>query len=227
MMALIISLWRAFWGLLEGPKSPGMPTEPSLPESPLPPTILTTETATAPTAASHNTVVSPSTGDPPHYQEPPPTCRIWLEFASDRGKILELGGKIDPETGWYAELIIDTPDIVSLMRNGLYVTEKDMDVARNHTVWKECDRFKMKMYHRSYTLKGANYSGSLIVRAVDMEDTIKFRIKDLSHDKVVTAMAEAGEECLVYLWSLLHTVKSNNILDDMPLEGLWPWPRRE
>ncbi|KAF5000495.1 hypothetical protein FGRMN_1662 [Fusarium graminum] len=236
MLGAIISLWQAVWGLFEGPETPELSVssqEPLLPATPVPPVIPrqnppeVTETTRTPTATPHTIHAPPSFESPPPYQETAPIWHVWMESLSDRGQIQAIGDEIDTKTGWFAELNLDTPDIVSLMRDGLYVTENDVDISKNHTVLKLCNRFMRRMYHRYYTLNGANYSGHLIVRAIDIKDTTHFRIRDLSCDKIVTAMVHGEEGQLVYQWSYLHAIRANNILDDTPLEGLWPWPKRE
>ncbi|KAF5660209.1 hypothetical protein FHETE_9038 [Fusarium heterosporum] len=236
MLGVINSIWRAVWGSLDEPETlelPVSPKEQSLPPTSVPPVMprqhrpAATKTTTASTATTHTQDAPPSFENPSPYPETASTWHVWMEFLSDRGQIQAIGDEIDIRTGWFAELNLDTPDIVSLMRNGLCVTENDVDISKNHTVLKICNRFMRRMYHRYYALNGTNYSGHLIVRAIDIKDTTNFRIKDLSCNKIVTAMVHGEGGRLVYLWSYLHTVRANNILDDTPLGGLWPWPKRE
>jgi hypothetical protein len=166
---------------------------------------------------------------PPPYQQVTSSdiWHVWIEFTSDRAKTPLPHKKIDASSGWFAELGLWAPDIVGLMRDGLYVTEEDVDITKNHTTEEYCPRYERKMIFRHYRLKGPKWSGYLIVKSVDIHETINFRIQHLSYDKAIVGWVQDKKRNPVYVWLHLHNSNTNNIFDDKPLEGLWPWPRKE
>lgn len=219
------ALWQGFARLVRSePDLQPLPADASLevPTSQAP--------APVPSTPARSVVGSsiPATPPPP-YQEVTSSDMwyVWIEFTSDRARIPLPHKKIDASSGWFAELVLWAPDLVGLMRDGLYVTEEDVDVAKNHTTEEHCPRYERRMIFRHYRLKSPKWSGYLIVKSVDIHEAINFRIQHLSHDKAIVGWVQDKERNPVYVWLHLRNSNTNNIFDDKPLEGLWPWPRKE
>ncbi|SPJ79017.1 uncharacterized protein FTOL_07408 [Fusarium torulosum] len=230
MSGIIINMLQALWELFTRPVRFGLDLQ-HLP-APLPlraDASLEIPTSQAP-APARSAVGSPiPERPPPPYQQAASSemwC-VWLEFTSDRAKIPLPHKKIDSSSGWFAELVLWAPDIVGLMRDGLYVTEEDVDIEKNHTTEEYCPRYERRMIFRHYRLKGPKWSGYLIVKSVDIHETINFRIQHLSYDKAIVCYVQDKKRNPVYVWLHLHDSNTNNLFDDKPLEGLWPWPRKE
>jgi len=115
MVGIINSLLQALWEPSTRPVRLGLPT----PQAPAP----------ARSAVGSSIPEIP----PPAYQqvESSDMWCLWIEFTSDRSKIPQPHKKIDSSCGWFAELVLWVPDIVGLMRDGLYVTEEDVDISKN------------------------------------------------------------------------------------------------
>lgn len=242
MSGIIINMLQALWELFTRPVRFGLDLQP-LP-APLPlradvslevPTSQAPAPARSAPAPPELESAQSAVGSPILERPPPPYQQaassgmwyVWIEFTSDRAKIPLPHKKIDARSGWFAELVLWAPDIVGLMRDGLYVTEEDVDISKNHTTEEYCPRYERRMVFRHYRLKGPKWSGYLIVKSVDLQETMNFRIQHLSYDKAIVGYVQDKKKNLVYIWLHLHDFKTNSIFDDKPLEGLWPWPRKE
>ncbi|KAM0330982.1 hypothetical protein ACHAPQ_006293 [Fusarium lateritium] len=231
MVGIINSLLQALWEPSTRPVRLGLPTpQAPAPARPVPTRSAPTRSAPTRPAPTRSAVGSsiPET-PPPAYQqvESSDMWCVWIEFTSDRSKIPQPHKKIDSSSGWFAELVLWAPDIVGLMRDGLYVTEEDVDISKNHTTEEYCPRYERKMAFRHYRLKGPKWSGYLIVKSVDIHETMDFRIQHLSYDKAIASYVQDKNKNMAYIWLYLHNFNTNNIFDDRPMEGLWPWPRKE
>ncbi len=73
-----------------------------------------------------------------------------------------------------------------------------------------------------------NWDGSLVLLARQYEVLSSFRISDLSLDLVYLAWAADKSKHTVYYYNAVWPESNiNTIYDDMPLEGWWPWPKKE
>jgi hypothetical protein len=238
MSGIIINMLQALWELFTRPARFGLERTPLLPRADVSLEVPTSQdpalARSAPASPEPESAQS-AVGSPIPERPPPPYQQVtssdmwyvWIEFTSDRAKIPLPHKKIDASSGWFAELGLWTPDIVGLMRDGLYVTEEDVDISKNHTTEEYCPRYERKMVFRHYRLKGPKWSGYLIVKSVDLHETRNFRIQRLYYDKAIIGYVQDKKKNLVYIWLHLHDFKTNSIFDDKPLEGLWPWPRKE
>ncbi|KAM0563130.1 hypothetical protein ACHAPJ_000844 [Fusarium lateritium] len=166
---------------------------------------------------------------PPSYQDATATgeCVVILWFGSD-AELLRKEGHIDKANGYSAHLLLKTTDIVGLMRDGLDLTPENIKVEENHLERRYEEQEQRWYWYRHYTLVDPRYSGFLTVRAWDRKVTSKFRVDDLSADKVYLAVVGNKSEDFVYHFDLFHPeVNANYIFDDMPMEGLWPYPRKD
>ena len=141
---------------------------------------------------------------------------------------------------WEAQLLLWTADIAKLMREGLHLSatnfcEDEGALMDNQTdkiipyfplVGQRCD------FVRRCVLQGPgpkpSWEGILIVFANDYGKITRFRPHDLSPDSVYRAVGINKHREDVYGYSYrVPASRSNMIYDDMPLEGWWPWPKKE
>lgn len=162
----------------------------------------------------------------------PTSWQVLLYFASYCDNLRKGKPPNDPNSYWCADLDIITTDIVGLMREGLYVSQDNVKVQDNHVRWGRHPRDQTKwMWYRHYTLVHPKWSGRLVVQTVSFELASEFRLEHLSADGVYKARAQAmaGFDNSVYWYEVRnpHASRMNFILDDEPLPGLWPWPKKE
>ncbi|KAJ4133784.1 hypothetical protein NW768_005372 [Fusarium equiseti] len=162
----------------------------------------------------------------------PTSWQVLLHFASDCEDLREGIPGSELKRDWSADLDIITTDIVGLMREGLYVSQDNVKVQDNHVRWEKHPADQTKwMFHRHYTLLHPQWSGRLVVRTMTFELASEFRLEHLSADGVYKAWARAttGSDNSVYWYEIRnpHYSRINFILDDEPLPGLWPWPKKE
>ncbi|KAF5614432.1 uncharacterized protein FSUBG_312 [Fusarium subglutinans] len=157
--------------------------------------------------------------------------KVDLSFGSDpdmlRGKV----PLVNLTTGWQARLVLYTSDIVGLMRKGLYVSQKNVIVEESClTMRPHQQEHNTYYYDRRFTLTGPSWKGSLVVTTLSCPIVTNFRVEHLSADKVYQCYASDyfKSRCWAYNFMIEKPeVNANYILDDTPLEGLWPWPRKE
>ncbi|RSL56906.1 hypothetical protein CEP53_006637 [Fusarium sp. AF-6] len=175
----------------------------------------------------------PSTASPPplhgdHQEESP--SRIWrinFNVSSDYQEI-KRGGCTRPLVDWYAYLELETRDLAGIMRDGLFLTQDNVREEEGRLMkdyWPEEERWG---YTRSYTIVDSRWSGYLDVCAWDVRPLANFRLHHLTADKVEMARVEDEEENIVYCYDVdVPDCSANFIYDDMPMDGLWPWPKEE
>lgn len=161
-----------------------------------------------------------------------PSQKNWavlLKFGSYEEGVEKESFDIDLNTGWFAVLDITTTDIVGLMQEGLYVTQEILQVQDNKLQWKFWPAHQVTYFYRQFTLIHPKWSGELTVRTANVAVAKEFRLEHLSADRVHLAHANAmtGVENNVYWYDPLLPVAVNFILDDEPLPGLWPWPKKQ
>ena len=158
-----------------------------------------------------------------------------MRIESDIVPFLE-GRPIAPDA-WTAYLRLETFDLPSLMKSGLYVTSRNIkDMESNYVTKFYSHNQKRWTYSRKYALVDPQWSGKLEVCAWKMKPLSDFRIEDLSASPVNEARVDKersddyGRTCrdLIYSFHLLEPNERINCLyGNMPMQGLWPWPRRE
>ncbi|KAG8676791.1 hypothetical protein FPOAC1_002799 [Fusarium poae] len=161
---------------------------------------------------------------------PPKSWRVILSFASNTDDIGKEGFKPDLNGGWDAALDIVTTDIVGLMKEGLYVSQDDVEVHENYITWTDNTEGRQRVYYRHYTLVHSKWSGKLVVQFRRLDNVPKFRVEHLSAEQVYHASAAATIEFdnrVYYYEAGPPRDRMNFILDDEPLPGLWPWPKQE
>ncbi|KAF5018199.1 hypothetical protein F66182_9826 [Fusarium sp. NRRL 66182] len=166
---------------------------------------------------------------PPPYEEvaasPPGKWEMVVLFGSDLDSV-QKKGTINLSIGWFADLYIDTHDIVGLMRNGLYLTQDNIRAQEGHIKQYYSYRTNQWFWYRYFAIVGPNWSGCLYVRVGDIGIAHRFRMDDLSADKIYEADVKNKDGNLAYKFCLKHPeMNVNCILDEFPMRGLWPWPR--
>ncbi|RMJ15161.1 hypothetical protein BHE90_002722 [Fusarium euwallaceae] len=129
---------------------------------------------------------------------------------------------------WTAHLDLVTSDLPTLMHDGLYLTQENVQVLENHVQRVYSDKCKRHFLRRYFTVVGPKWSGNLCVMSWNSEPVRDFRIHHLSADKVYNAEVLNKARYTVYFYNMSNPEKNANyIYDDMPMEGLWPFPRKE
>ncbi|RSL46185.1 hypothetical protein CEP51_015971 [Fusarium floridanum] len=175
----------------------------------------------------------PSTAGPPpphgDQQEESPS-RIWtidFKFISDRQGVKRLGS-VHSLVDWTAYLDIETRDLAGIMRDGLFLTHDNVREEEGRLRSDYWPEDKSWVYTRSYTIVDSRWSGFLHVCAWDVRPVANFRLHHLTADKVEMARVEDDEENTVYCYDVdAPDCSANFIYDDMPMDGLWPWPKEE
>ncbi|KAK8095084.1 hypothetical protein PG997_001769 [Apiospora hydei] len=144
---------------------------------------------------------------------PPATCgEFYHEFPGPAMMHLEIfpdPTKPRDQQPWVGELWIKTPNIPRLMKEGLYLTEAHNSCEDGH------------------------------IDPIDMEEPYEEWVKDYTfilhyflrdHQQEPPRWAFNAEEKLVYHFEREKSTKDyvygiNAIYSDMPLRGLWPWPK--
>ncbi|KAH6621148.1 hypothetical protein B0J18DRAFT_431692 [Chaetomium sp. MPI-SDFR-AT-0129] len=121
------------------------------------------------------------------------------------------------------------------MREGLFISpyynalpEKGYVREETRHAWRQLGG----RYTRTWFL-GGNTNGSPALWKGELELTsgteniaTSVRLEDLSYENVVTMKATNYQGYSVYRYDAADPNKSYNcIYDDMPMSGLWPWPR--
>lgn len=191
--------------------------------------IITNEEEMAPYPTTHETPGPDTTDPPPPYEDHVESSRkIWqirFEFMSDRQEFKKRGS-LRPLLDWSADLELETWDIAGVMRDGLFLTQDNVQEEEGHArhlYWPEKKRWS---YTRCYTIVDSRWSGYLQVYSWDIRPVANFRLHHLTADKVCLARVEDEEEYTVYCYNVDEPERSANfIYDDMPMGGLWPWPK--
>lgn len=135
---------------------------------------------------------------------------------------------------WLALLSVKVADMPRLMREGFHWNGANfcMDEGYLEEV-PEARRLQNDMtVARHYTLTDLsdepNWHGTLMVSARNFKVLSTFRVSDLSPDQTLVALGTKTSGQYVYHYSAENPDKNfNAIYDDMPMEGWWPWPKRE
>lgn len=134
---------------------------------------------------------------------------------------------LDQLNGWTAQLDLVARDLPSMMRDGFFLTVENIRQGENHTKQTHTEGIG-QLNLRCYTVASPTWSGSLNVCAATVRPVADFRLHHLSADKVFFVMALNHKSDQVYHYDARSPENNANYLyDDMPLDGLWPWPKKE
>lgn len=157
--------------------------------------------------------------------------KVDLSFGSDPDMLRGKAPLVDLTIGWQAHLVLYTSDIVYLMRKGLHVSQKNVTLEESCLTMRPHEQEHNKYYYdRRFALTGPSWKGSLVVTTLSCPIATNFRVEHLSADKVYHCYASDIDKRRCWAYNFMidkPEVNANYILDDTPLEGLWPWPRKE
>lgn len=140
---------------------------------------------------------------------------------------------------WEADLSVHSTDIVGLMKDGFHWSEANVQHEGGFFVIDEpCipQRYRerglncvrgIRLAHKPEHGE-AQWIASLWIYARKVSVLARFRVHELSTDKIHTATAWNLDDRCIYSYHVLYPENNfNAILDDQPLEGWWPWPKKE
>ncbi|KAI1348596.1 hypothetical protein F5Y01DRAFT_328369 [Xylaria sp. FL0043] len=140
---------------------------------------------------------------------------------------------------WAALLRIKCPDVPRLMREGFYwdssnVIREDGYINNNPNL-RTCP-FPLRGQgwdcSRHYFLKDLQqpqrWIATIDVYALHRETAFRFDLSQLSRERIqiVSALSQLGNDIYLFSYGEPHHC-FNAIYDNMPMEGQWPWPRRD
>lgn len=122
-----------------------------------------------------------------------------------------------------------------LMKKGLHLNKKNAKTRDNFIVyhndpawisrsdWKVIRSYKMS---DEWFFGEGNWTAVVWVYANALDPVANFRITDLTSENC--AQAKAWNRHLMYFYDKNSPeLNINTLLDDQPMEGIWPWPRSE
>ncbi|KAI0533376.1 hypothetical protein GGR58DRAFT_521618 [Xylaria digitata] len=200
----------------------------------------TAEIETSP-PSYEDTCIKPIPGTYPLLQQPGPAtsgksyrennerCSMWFGFCPDPSD-----KSLNQE--WTAMMMVKYRDVPRLMREGFYwdcanvireegFVDKDLTDARCRQ-----DR-KRWATTRHYFLKDLQqpqrWVATIKIFALNPGTLYKFDLNRLSRENVQWATAVNQPRKLIYSWQYdFPGVWFNAVYDDTPMEGWWPWPRK-
>uniref|UniRef100_A0A8H7NNP8 Uncharacterized protein n=1 Tax=Bionectria ochroleuca TaxID=29856 RepID=A0A8H7NNP8_BIOOC len=153
----------------------------------------------------------------------------------DRIASLTMSRKIQK---WTACLTLETCDVSHLMKEGFYWDkssiepesgflipyQKDLPADESQWGWK-CAR----VYQCSSMREGIiQWKGQLRILAQELKTLAEFNLDILTADAIHVMMVRDSENRVVYCYSRLRPQDNcNAYYDHMPMEGYWPWPRKD
>ncbi|WZH43325.1 uncharacterized protein QYS62_004328 [Fusarium acuminatum] len=212
-------------------KSPVLPQEQSACQSQTTsgaPRLPTSESRTAEEVASGTAAFRSL---PPSYQDVtnPRLWKVTLKFST--GDLFQGDHPVvDAETGWLGSLVIRTADIVGLMQEGLFLSQENVKVQESYVTPTYSQVSKVWCWDRYFTLVDPKWSGKMLVRAKNSRVPSKFRIEHLTADHVYTAEVVDAVKTNNWYYNFKRDAPESNanyMLEDMTMEGLWPWPRKD
>lgn len=138
------------------------------------------------------------------------------------------GVKPDSYPQWGAVVSLTTRNLPELMKSGLYIRQENVIRQDSHMEYIPGQLGDVKPWARHYEIRGPGWAGHLKVATFNSKWLAEFRVEHLTVDRVhdVSVVDELGRYCYSYC-AMESKLIYNCIYDDMPLNGLWPWPRGE
>ncbi|KAI0196551.1 hypothetical protein EV127DRAFT_494486 [Xylaria flabelliformis] len=138
---------------------------------------------------------------------------------------------------WIAILLVKCRDVLRLMREGFHwdaanIIREEGYVDQDFTfAWFLQDR-KRWAGTRHYFLKDLQqpprWVGNIEVFAQNQTTLFKFNLDRLSRESMKWAKANNQSGHQIYQWQYgFPGTWFNTVYDDMPMEGWWPWPKRD
>ncbi|KAI1462386.1 hypothetical protein F4805DRAFT_132089 [Annulohypoxylon moriforme] len=190
---------------------------------------------------------------PPAYEiscvtktpQPATQGRFYFENPTKLNITLAIGDRGRSPPQWFGELQFKCNNVPQLMREGLYWTMDN--VSREDGFFSpispefEVDFWMIDhlvrvgyVWTRHYFLRDLEqepprWIAHFQIHAAKNKTLADFRLDDLSVEDVKHAIARGNPgDRTIYRYSRREPVEAfNAIYDDMPMEGWWPWPRKE
>ncbi|KAF9873162.1 hypothetical protein CkaCkLH20_09325 [Colletotrichum karsti] len=140
---------------------------------------------------------------------------------------------------WDAKLLARVKDMPRLMREGFHWSEANVcleasrvDDATDINLLKKDGWKCCRLYYLSQLGDDPNWAAELVVCARDLKALAQFRLSDLQPEMVYSAWAvhysPYPKAYYQYKFERLEPMENfNAVYDGMPMEGWWPWPKRE
>ncbi|KAI1145182.1 hypothetical protein F4825DRAFT_467551 [Nemania diffusa] len=189
---------------------------------------------------SHPPEPGPATGGR-FYNEDKQNPSIHFKFCPDPSKIFSLRAG-----DWAASLQVKCSDVPRLMREGFHWNAsnviKEDGYIENRRDGHKSDAWESaptRWYFLADTCQPRRWTASLMVKASDVNILYNFDVSQLSREVVRYVQAVNQEKQEIYSYQAYTAAdKSTNtaeapmigfnmIYDKMPMEGFWPWPRKE
>ncbi|CAI0646447.1 unnamed protein product [Colletotrichum noveboracense] len=133
---------------------------------------------------------------------------------------------------WEARLVVQASRVSSLMKKGFYLSLAN-ELPQSGCIFRNCQPHQAFGDHswkhlRRYILADweTGWTAHVFVGSNEMEALAEFRLKGLTTDRIAHGYAWNTEWLTVYNYDAFKPEENfNTLLEDMPLEGLWPWPK--
>ncbi|KAI1735164.1 hypothetical protein F4680DRAFT_436153 [Xylaria scruposa] len=171
-----------------------------------------------------------TSGNP--YQESKERCSLSFGFCPDPSDPT-------PNQDWIALLMVKCRDVPCLMREGFHwdganVIREEGYIDRDFTYARLRKDGKRWVGARHYFLKDlqqpSRWVATIKVFALNPGTLNQFDLNQLSRERSMQwakASNNQSSEHYIYGWDYCSpTMWFNAIYDDMPMEGWWPWPRK-
>ncbi|KAI3316955.1 hypothetical protein HD806DRAFT_551239 [Xylariaceae sp. AK1471] len=167
------------------------------------------------------------------YREDEQPVSIIFKFCPDPAKFL-------CQQDWSAELFVKCRDVPRLMREGFYWDAANVIREEGYLVLDQLGSIRKdgKKYAgtRHYFLKDLQrpprWIATIELHAVHFHTLTRFDLgQQLTQERIRLANATSQASSQHYIWRYHHQLPPeecfNVIYGDMPMEGWWPWPRKE
>ncbi|KAI0445233.1 hypothetical protein F4803DRAFT_509023 [Xylaria telfairii] len=208
---------------------------PEEPNSPIP-----ASTSTSETIHCRPSEPGPATGGQ-LYKENKQRPSVLFEFCPDPTRSFSLRCQ-----DWVAHMEVKCFDVPRLMREGFHWDTSNVIKEEGYIQYgKDCPNLNswktaaLRWYFLADTRQPQRWTAAIDVRTWDVDILYNFDLSRLSRQLIKSAAAYSQNQQLIYQYesyALPDTyynrperpmVGFNTIYDKMPMEGFWPWPRKE
>ncbi|KAJ0305576.1 hypothetical protein COL5a_006303 [Colletotrichum fioriniae] len=138
---------------------------------------------------------------------------------------------------WEARFRVRAKDLPRLMREGLHWTIANIhreagyfEYEAKEPVMKEAGWTCTRNYYLSDLSPEQNWTAKMTVCARDLQTLARFDMAKLRPEQAYTALAWTNVQPGQYIYNFERLAPGRNfnaIYDEMPMEGWWPWPKRQ
>lgn len=189
--------------------------------------------------------------DPPSYMPPPPPPQLpggYIRFTMLKDPMVEeyslrptdilRNVRVPKIIPWHSELAVQVRHMPTLMDNGFFWSEADINREESHCTIDQClfNPFPRDLGYthlRVFHLKDKahvepHWLACLTVYAHGYEELQRFKPRELTLDNILFAVGNNGSGHMVYYFDRQCSSKNfNAISGDAPLAGWWPWPKEK